>query len=249
MFEMRRRGVVFGWTPEFMRDEVISFSKIVSQYHGYLASFGITLTFWYHTMETTFAHVTGFFHVFLLLWQSSLLYQTSHRNRYWTALLEVWILVHGSVVAYYQGRMDGVLYLMFLTSFTLLFSMSTFWGLPIVQRFIGDKTKPERYWLTLAVVLPLTLFCCLWQFWAAGKLLWTPMMLALPGLYYLFTLWYYSFYFVGKWLDRVSGMKRQSRLRWLVMSAVGSASILTIMYLSWYIYRAFVPVHKYPGKP
>jgi hypothetical protein len=44
---MRRRGVVFGWTPVFMEDEVMDFGNIVRKYHGYLALFGITLTFWY----------------------------------------------------------------------------------------------------------------------------------------------------------------------------------------------------------
>ncbi len=107
IFEMRRRGVIFGWTPEFARASVEEFGYFVKRYHGYLSSFGMVITFWHHPFESTFAHWTGLIHIFLLLWHSSMIYQRVHRNRYWTALLEMWILIHGSVVAYYQGILDG----------------------------------------------------------------------------------------------------------------------------------------------
>ena len=144
VFEIRRRGLIFGWTPATGTDTLFEFTKVLKEYHGYLASFGIVLTFWYHCMESTFAHWTGFIHIFLLLWQSSLLYQQQHKNRYWTLLLEMWILLHGSVVAYYQGILDGALYLMFLTSFTLLFLMGPMWGIPFVQEWLANGNKVVR---------------------------------------------------------------------------------------------------------
>lgn len=57
MFSIKRRGLAFTWTPKNYKDILFEFAEFVRQYHGYLASFGITLTFWYHTMESTFAHM------------------------------------------------------------------------------------------------------------------------------------------------------------------------------------------------
>lgn len=144
IFEVRRRGLIFGWTPETGKETLYAFTAVVKEYHGYLASFGIVITFWYHCMESTFAHWTGFIHIFLLLWQSSLIYQKQHRNRYWTLLLEMWILLHGSVVAYYQGILDGALYLMFWTSFTLLFLMGPLYGIPVVKEWLSNGNTTLR---------------------------------------------------------------------------------------------------------
>lgn len=41
----------------------------------------------------------GLFNDLLLLWQSSALYHRSHRNKYWTLLLETIVLVHSGIIA------------------------------------------------------------------------------------------------------------------------------------------------------
>jgi hypothetical protein len=252
VFEVRRRGFAFTWTPSAWRESLFELADIFKQYHGYLACFGITLTFWYHTMESTFAHLTGFIHIFLLLWQSSLIYQKSHRNRYWTLLLEMWILLHGSVVAYYQGILEGGLHLMFLTSFTFLFIMGPMWGIPFIKRFTDEDPKRKNFRVILLLIPTLITFSiwCVYKFNAIGKLYLTPMFLALPGLYYGFLGWYFMFYAVGKRLElQMSGkwgIVRKSKLWWSILSVWGFLSCASIMFIAEFIYRQFVPYSRGP---
>lgn len=44
-------------------------------------------------------------------------------------------MVHGTTVAYFQGYIDGVLSVMFLTSYMMLYGMSLMWGIPAIHRF------------------------------------------------------------------------------------------------------------------
>ncbi|KAI3661665.1 hypothetical protein MP638_002917 [Amoeboaphelidium occidentale] len=246
MFEFTRRGFIFGFTPESFKSFFDDFCYVVRKYHGYLASFGATLTFWYHVMEGTLSHATGFFHIFLLLVQSSLLFQNAHRNRNWTALLEFWILVHGSIVAYFQGYMQGFLFKMFFASFGLLFLMTVVWGLPAVQSFLksgNESEKSVKYWgLLSTIVITFTAFS-VWFFY--DGLMYLPLVFALPGLYYGFTGWYALFYVLGRRLDKYlvenKHVKQYSQIWWVLISSVGVTSILSIMFLSEFIYRLFVP--------
>ncbi|KAI3642887.1 hypothetical protein MP228_012442 [Amoeboaphelidium protococcarum] len=273
IFEIRRRGLVFTWIPANGKSKIVSFADLTGKYHGYLASFGITLTFWYHCFESTFAHMTGFIHIFLLFWQSSMLYHREHKNKYWTAFaLEMWIILHATVVAFFQGIMDGLLYRMFFFSFVFLFMMSTFWGLPIVVRYLNgwsveeyqqhalknnagiiatyegvdQKLRQQRFWTLLSVMLVIYAACVYSAYSSAGQLLYWPMIFGLPSLYYFFIAWYYGFYYLGKRIDASEwGQQNRGSKQWLnVMFGVGALSLLSIMFLAELIYRQFVPYSR-----
>jgi hypothetical protein len=61
-------------------------------------------TFWSHPMETTTGHLIGFFYMFMILVQGSLLLTRAHVNRWWTVSLEVTVLVQGAVVALHSPK-------------------------------------------------------------------------------------------------------------------------------------------------
>ena len=100
LMENPRRGLFFGKKVPFSK-RVIGF---VRKYHGYIFSWGIIYTFWYHPMEITTGHLIGFFYTFLLLLQGSLFFTRIHRNRWWTFTQEALVLVHGALVAVMQAN-------------------------------------------------------------------------------------------------------------------------------------------------
>tara|TARA_Y100001968_G_C19379633_1_gene729587 strand:+ start:1175 stop:1474 length:300 start_codon:yes stop_codon:yes gene_type:complete len=60
--EAPRRGLFFGKKIRFDR----RFIKLIKEYHGYLFSWAIIYTFWYHPTEGTIGHLAGFFYMFML---------------------------------------------------------------------------------------------------------------------------------------------------------------------------------------
>ena len=50
-------------------------------------------------MEGYFGHLYGFFHVWLVMLQGSLMYTTAHVNRYWRLVCEAWVLIHAMVIS------------------------------------------------------------------------------------------------------------------------------------------------------
>ncbi len=99
LMENKRRGMFFG-KPLPIRDEIIRFAR---KYHAYYFAWAIVYTFWFHPAENTPGHLVGFFYMFLLLLQSSLFFTRIHNNRFWTTILEVTVLLHGTLVAVVQG--------------------------------------------------------------------------------------------------------------------------------------------------
>ena len=79
-------------------------------------------------MEGTFGHLLGFFYMFLLILQGSLLYTRAHTNRWWTFSLEVLVLLHAASIAMTQSpaalRMFGF-------GFAFLLVMTQIYGLDI----------------------------------------------------------------------------------------------------------------------
>ncbi len=96
-FEAPRRGLLFG---RLRIDRKIT--EIARTHHGYLFSWAIIYTFWYHPMESTQGHLIGFFYMFLLIWQSVLILNRAHINRVWTLALEVMVIPHAILVAVTQ---------------------------------------------------------------------------------------------------------------------------------------------------
>lgn len=95
LMENPRRGLFFGKRVPISQ-AIIRFAR---RYHGYIFSWAVVYTFWFHPMVATSGHLIGFFYMFLLMVQGSLFYTRAHLNRWWTLTLEVLVLVHGTLVA------------------------------------------------------------------------------------------------------------------------------------------------------
>ena len=124
ILENPRRGILLGWRAPFSRRLV----SVVKEYHGYLFTWALTYTFWYHPTEDTPGHLHGFLYILLLIWQSALLFHRAHLNRWWKLTLEVLVLPHGALVAYYQ---QNQMWPMFAFGFGAMFFLTQMYGLPL----------------------------------------------------------------------------------------------------------------------
>ena len=127
ILETPRRGLILGKKVKFHK----RFMQVVREYHGYLISWGIIYTFWYHPMENTFGHLAGFFYIFLLLAQSVLLFNRAHLNKYWKFTLEAFVLLHGTLVAIFQGV---GLWRMFFFGFGAMLVLTQIYGIGLGKR-------------------------------------------------------------------------------------------------------------------
>ncbi|WP_211288648.1 hypothetical protein [Actinophytocola xinjiangensis] len=134
LMENRRRGLFAGRRAPIPA----TVTDVLRRYHGYLFSWAVIYTFWYHPMEGTSGHLIGFFYVFLLLLQSGLVFTTAHTNRWWTLSLELLVAVHGTLVAVMNSGPDGM-WPMFLFGFLGVFVLTQMHGLGL-----GART---RWWL------------------------------------------------------------------------------------------------------
>ena len=121
--------------------------------------------------------------------------------------------------------------------------MSLVWGLPFIVKFLSkNNEQPWRFWAVLVPIVSPWLI--LVYYFYKDRLELVGMTLALPALYYFYVLWYYGFFLVGKKLDSILvdfGVERKSQPWYVAMTAVGVASICSIMAISEFIYRLFVP--------
>ena len=90
-----RRGLFFGKKATLPPLGV----SLVQRTHGFYIAWAIVYTFWFHPMEATLGHLLGFLYLFLLLIQLSLARTSWHLNIRWITLLEVFVAIHGAVVA------------------------------------------------------------------------------------------------------------------------------------------------------
>lgn len=132
LMENPRRGLFFGKSVPVSRS-VVDFLK---SYHGYYISWALVFTFWFHPMELTAGHLLGFFYMFLLLLQGSLVFTAFHINRKWTTFLEVYVLLHAIIVAWLSPAQSFEAVLMFGFGFLTLFVVTQIYGLPISRRAI-----------------------------------------------------------------------------------------------------------------
>lgn len=123
LMENQRRGLFFGKKIGFLQET----GRVTRKYHGYIFAWAIVYTFWYHPMETTSGHLIGFVYMFFLLLQSSLMFTRAHLNRWWTLVLELTVLIHGTLVAYLTQNSD--IWPMFLFGFAALFIVTQMYGL------------------------------------------------------------------------------------------------------------------------
>ena len=178
MMENSRRGLFFGHKIDFV-ERPVSFLR---RYHGYYFSWAIIYTFWFHPIEDNIGHLLGTFYILLLLLQGSMFFTTFHRDRVWTMLLEVFVLIHGAMVAYLT--MPGDHWQMFLFGFLTLFVITQMhgiglgnkarWGIVLSYLLCVFITYRGRGWEVLEVTrIPMAEFGIVYLF---AALAWTPFL-------------------------------------------------------------------------
>ena len=123
LMETPRRGLFFGKKISFSQNIM----RAAKKYHGYFFSWAIIYTFWYHPTEATWGHLLGFSYIFVLLLQGSLFFTRFHINRKWTLFLEMWVIVHGSLVALESNNPE--MWAMFFFGFSGIFIISQMHGM------------------------------------------------------------------------------------------------------------------------
>jgi hypothetical protein len=129
LMENSRRGLFFGKKAP-IKQEII---RAARKYHGYIFSWAVVYTFWYHPMEITSGHLLGFLYTFLLMVQGSLFFTRAHINKWWTFALEFMVLIHGTIVAIYQRGFTGF-WPMFFFGFLGIFIITQMHGLGLSRR-------------------------------------------------------------------------------------------------------------------
>lgn len=100
IIEAPRRGLFFGTTGNWLARA----RPVLIATHGYYFAWAVTYTYWFHPMADTWGHLFGFFYTFLLMIQGAFVFTRVHTNKYWTLVLEVMVLFHGTVVAITGGQ-------------------------------------------------------------------------------------------------------------------------------------------------
>ncbi len=145
--ENKRRGLFFGHKIGFRRE----FFDFLKRYHGYIFSWALIYTFWFHPMVATQGHLVGLLYMFMLIIQSSMFFTTLHINRWWTFVLEFAVLPHGVLVALMGG---SDIWPMFLLGFFALVVITQMYGLPIGSR---ARWAIAGLFITVSVIIPLAM--------------------------------------------------------------------------------------------
>lgn len=136
LMENQRRGLFFGKKVNFLKET----GRVMRQYHGYLFSWGIIYTFWFHPMVAEGQHLIGFLYMFLLMLQGSLFFTRIHVNKWWMVVQEVTVLFHGTMVAVLHKQAWPMFFF-------------GFFGLFVVTQMYGIGLKKWQRWLFLGVYL------------------------------------------------------------------------------------------------
>jgi hypothetical protein len=129
LMENQRRGLFFGKKVGFLKES----ARITRKYHGYIFAWAVIYTFWYHPMEATMGHLLGFIYTFFLMVQGSLMFTRAHLNKWWTLVLEISVLVHGTLVALQTNTM----WPMFFFGFAGIFVVTQMYGLGLNKYWRG----------------------------------------------------------------------------------------------------------------
>jgi hypothetical protein len=121
VMENKRRGLAFGARAPMLEEA----GRAMRKYHGYIFSWAIVYTFWYHPMEANIGHLWGTFYTTLIMVQGSLFFTRMHVNKWWTMVMEVMVLFHGTVVA----LISGASWAQFFFGFAAMFLITQMYGL------------------------------------------------------------------------------------------------------------------------
>lgn len=117
----RRRGLFFGKRARLPERGVAAVRSV----HGYYIAWAVVYTFWFHPVEGTLGHLLGFFYLYMLLVQISLAKTSLHTDIRWVTGLEVFVALHGAVVAIVAG--NGM-WPMFFFGFLMMFLVTQMHG-------------------------------------------------------------------------------------------------------------------------
>ncbi len=128
IMDSQRRGIFFGKKIGKLPliGNIQEPVQWIRKYHGYFVAWAIVYTFWYHPTVATTGHLIGFFYMFLLFIQMSMIYTPVHMNKYWMFTLEVLVLFHGTLVAIGQ---QNNMWPMFLFGFATMAVVTQIYGL------------------------------------------------------------------------------------------------------------------------
>lgn len=149
MMENSRRGLFFGHKLDFVERP----AGFLRRYHGYYFSWAVVYTFWFHPIEDNIGHLLGTFYTLMLLLQGSMFFTRFHRDRVWTLLLEIFVLLHGAMIAYLNVNAGS--WQMFVFGFLSLFVITQMHGIGL-----GSRT---RWGIVFAY-----LGCVLYSYWGKG---------------------------------------------------------------------------------
>ena len=156
LLEAPRRGLFFGTGKSWFAN----IRSVLIRYHGYYFAWAVTFTYWYHPMETSYGHITGFLYTFFLFLQASFVFTRVHSNRVWTFVLEASVLIHGVIVALVAGQefwamfAFGFLFLLVVTQMHGLgLSKYTKWAIALVAVAATIWVYSDRGWENLNEVL------------------------------------------------------------------------------------------------
>ena len=143
LLEYRDRGLAFGWPTARNKDKIsrkLRLSQgsvnLLRKYHGYAFAWGTIYNLWYHPLENTWAHVTGYIHIWLILVQGSLMYTNLHLNKYWRLTVESWPIIHATLTVYQVERPPQIegLWPLFCFGFLWMFVVTQLFGLPFWKK-------------------------------------------------------------------------------------------------------------------
>lgn len=135
IMDNQRRGLFFKKPIKALPllGDIKATTRLIRKYHGYFIAWAIVYTFWYHPTVATTGHLIGFFYMFLLFIQMSMIYTPVHMNKYWMFALEIIVLLHGTLVAIAQ---QGNMWPMFLFGFASLAVITQVYGLGLPKWMI-----------------------------------------------------------------------------------------------------------------
>lgn len=119
-----KRGFILGKKIPIQK-EVMQF---IRKYHGYYISWALVYTFWFHPTEGDLAILIGFFYMFLLFIQMSSFRAKIHQNIVWQTVLEIFVVVHGTAIAFMNAQ---EVWPMFLFGFLFMFVFTYQYGLKL----------------------------------------------------------------------------------------------------------------------
>jgi uncharacterized membrane protein YhdT len=191
LFEAPRRGLIFGKKFKF-KD---GFIQIARKYHGYFFAWATIYTFWYHPTAGTWGHLMGFLYMFMLFVQSTLIFNRAHISRWWTFLLEIFVIIHGVTVAVLQGT---GLWPMFAFGFGAMIVLTQMYGL-------GLNTWTKRGLAIGFIVLAVGYYTLIGNIGGLNE------VIRIPVIDYAVIFLLYGIYLVTNWI--INLFKRPARIQ------------------------------------